>query len=133
MNSIKLTAIKTFFRIIVNSDISGRLRIKISNFNMIPKAGVEQSLGYIPKAFSMLSGIKSVEPNPKIGSLLIHYDPSKTNTAQILDDIDLMVDMGVQYAPKVMQWEEKDPQLIEDFFVEKFQEALVSSRKVGNQ
>ena len=129
MSDWKAGAIRSFFRVRVHSDIPGRLRLKISNFRLIPQAGVSASLPYIPKAFGQLPGVKTAELNAKVGSLLILYDPAVTGTKAILDWIDTMIETGVKYAPAIARSGMKDPARIERFFIEKLQTRLPSGER----
>lgn len=124
MSGWKAGAVKSFFRVRVHSDIPGRLRLKIKNFHLIPAAGVNTSLPYISKAFGLLPGVETARLNPKIGSLLVIYDPSVTGTQKILDWIDIMVETGVKYAPAIARSGVRDPARIERFFVDKLQKRL---------
>ena len=119
MSGWKAGAIKSFFRVVINSDIPGRLRIKIKNFRLIPETGVNASLPYISKAFGILPGVKSARLNPKVGSLLIIYDPLKANTKKILEWINIMIETGVKYAPVIARSGIREPARIEAFLIER--------------
>ncbi len=86
---------KSYYKVEVVSDLPGRLRLKIRNFNKIPSDMVEKFFPAVNRVVSAMKGVLSAEANKRTGSLLITYDKKKTSCAKISSSIDKMIDVGI--------------------------------------
>jgi hypothetical protein len=66
-------------RLRVISHFPGRLRVRAAKFRVVPSTGVE-----VASRLAREPGVTSATPSPVTGSLLIVYDPRRTQLEQLL-------------------------------------------------
>ena len=81
----------------VECDLPGRLRLSFSRYRLLPDAA-RPYLHYIEDVLKLLSGVREVEVNPRIGTILTLYDPQRSSARQILRWVDIVVDTGIEIA-----------------------------------
>ncbi|MDY2795423.1 HMA2 domain-containing protein [Peptostreptococcus porci] len=95
MLNIKASFLKLLFKFEVVSDLPGRLRLKVNNYKRLPKESVEyQSYGI--EAIKKLDGIKNVNFNFVIGTILIEYDKYKVDSKTIINWLELIKKLAVE-------------------------------------
>lgn len=81
----------------VECDLPGRLRLCFARHDLLPEAA-KPYLHYIEDILKLLRGVEAVRLNPRIGSILVLYDPRQTTAGHILRWVDIVVDTGLQLA-----------------------------------
>ena len=81
----------------VSCNLPGRLRMTFRSYKLLPREALPY-LHYIRDVLTMLSGVKDVQINPRIGTVLVLYDPEMTAPRQILRWVDIVVDTGIELA-----------------------------------
>lgn len=103
MNRISETLLRRYLKPTVESDLPGRLRLSFSKYKMLPKEA-EPYLHYVQDVFKMLPGVKDVQVNARIGTILVHYEAAKMSAHTILRWIDAVTDEGIAISKEVV-WE----------------------------
>mgnify|MGYP007069973806 CR=1 FL=1 len=78
----------------ITCNLPGRLRLAYPAYRMLPE-GAEPYLHYIGDAVGLLRGVKTVEYNARIGTLLIRYDSSLLSSGDVLAWMDTLVEEGI--------------------------------------
>ncbi|MDO5300144.1 MAG: heavy metal-associated domain-containing protein [Clostridia bacterium] len=87
----------------VSCNLPGRLRMTFRSYKLLPKEALPY-LHYIRDVLTMLPGVTDVQINPRIGTVLVLYDPETTASRQILRWVDIVVDTGLELAGE-MDWQ----------------------------
>lgn len=87
----------------VSCNLPGRLRMTFRSYKLLPKEALPY-LHYIRDVLTMLPGVTDVQINPRIGTVLVLYDPEMTAPRQILRWVDIVVDTGLELAGE-MDWQ----------------------------
>lgn len=87
----------------VSCNLPGRLRMTFRSYKLLPKEALPY-LHYIRDVLTMLPGVTDVQINPRIGTVLVLYDPETTAPRQILRWVDIVVDTGLELAGE-MDWQ----------------------------
>ncbi len=118
MINIELFAIKKLFKPEIKSDVSGRLRIRVKNYSMIPKNEVTIFLPSVINTLKMLNGITDVQVNSEIGSILILYNSKITDSKIIMNTIELIISTILDSVPDLKDRNLKNQNEIEAYFME---------------
>ena len=81
----------------VESDLSGRLRMLFPRYALLPDSA-RRYLHYVEDILKLLPGVREVRVNPRIGTVLVQYDPAVCTSRQILRWVDIVVDTGIEIA-----------------------------------
>ena len=81
----------------VECDLPGRLRLSFARYRLLPEAALPY-LHYVEDVLTLLSGVREVQVNARIGTVLVLYAPETTNARQILRWVDIVVDTGIEIA-----------------------------------
>ncbi len=81
----------------VECDIPGRLRMRFARHAMLPEAA-KPYLHYVEDVLKLLPGVQTVRLNPRIGSILVLYEPEEAGARRILRWVDIVVDTGLEIA-----------------------------------
>ncbi len=111
--------LKSMFKISIKAQSPGRLRLKINNYQLLPK---EETVFFLPsvlKTLKSLKGLISIEANPAIGTVLIIYQDDALNPQQIIHYIDELFDQVIEYLPEAKKL--KSLTEIEQFYQTKLQ------------
>lgn len=119
MDKLKLSALKKGLQVSVKSDLPGRLRLAVRHAQLIPEDSRAQAIIYVEKALRFLKGIDTVEVNPKIGTVLIHYQPELLTKTTILRWIDIVIEELATHLPDLIRQGLNRPQELETFFESK--------------
>lgn len=111
MNKFEETFARRCLKPKAECDLPGRLRMKFSHYNMLPKEALPY-LHYVRDVLAMLPGVNDVQVNARIGTILVLYDATITNTRRIMRWVDIVVDTGIEIAND-KEWEGKDVAEIE--------------------
>ncbi len=109
--------LKSMFKINIKSQSPGRLRLKISNYQLLPKEETAFFLPTVLKTLKALKGIISIEANPAIGTILIVYQADTLNPQQIIGHIEHLFDQVIKYLPQAKKL--KSLAEIEQFYQDK--------------
>ncbi|MBQ8095047.1 MAG: hypothetical protein IJ242_15965 [Clostridia bacterium] len=77
-------------------DLPGYLRIRFPAYHRLPEAALPY-MGYVNDALTLIPGIDSASPNPRIGTLLIRYRANVLDTAAISNWIRILTDEGIRF------------------------------------
>ena len=88
----------------VSCNLPGRLRMAFRSYKLLPKEALPY-LHYIRDVLTLLPGVTDVQINPRIGTVLMLYDPDLTASNQILRWVDIVVDTGLDLA-KEIDWQQ---------------------------
>ena len=88
----------------VSCNLPGRLRMAFRSYKLLPKEALPY-LHYIRDVLTLLPGVTDVQINPRIGTVLVLYDPGLTAPNQILRWVDIVVDTGLDLA-KEIDWQQ---------------------------
>lgn len=111
MNIIGETFLRHCLKPRVECDLPGRLRLRFRHSEQLPKEALPY-LHYVQDVLKMLPGVTEVTVNARIGTVLVIYDASATNTRQILRWVDIVVDTGLEIAKEIKP-EEVDEESLE--------------------
>ena len=89
------------------SDLPGRLRMAFPRYAMLPDSA-RPYLHYVEDVLKLLPGVHTVRVNPRIGTVLVLYDPAACSTRQILRWVDIVVDTGIEIAREMENAEPGD-------------------------
>ena len=95
MNKLEEKFLRLCLRPRVECDLKGRLRISFGTYKLLPKEALPY-LHYIQDVLALLPGVTGAEVNPRIGTVLILYDPDRTDSRAILRWVDTVVDEGIR-------------------------------------
>ena len=120
MNSLEEGFIRRSLKPRVDCDIPGRLRLSFARYALLPEAA-KPYLHYVEDVLKLLPGVREVRLNPRIGTILVLYDPSEAGTRQILRWVGIAVDTGLEIARELEGVEAVD----EDTLAERVRRRLV--------
>lgn len=106
MNKLKETFLRRCLKPHVESSLPGRLRICFKKYALLPREALPY-LHYIRDVLGLLPGVTGAQANPRIGTVLIHYDARATDERAILRWIDTVVDEGIRLANESF-WQNAD-------------------------
>ena len=106
MNKLEETFLRSCLKPHVESSLPGRLRICFKKYALLPREALPY-LHYIRDVLGLLPGVTGAQANPRIGTVLIHYDPRATGERAILRWIDTVVDEGIRLANESF-WQNAD-------------------------
>ena len=84
----------------VECDLPGRLRLRFARHALLPEAAVPY-LHYVEDVLKLLPGVQAVQLNPRIGTILVLYEPKTVSARQILRWVDIVVDTGLEIAREI--------------------------------
>lgn len=90
----------------VESDLPGRLRILFPRYSLLADSA-RPYLHYVEDVLKLLSGVRTVKVNARIGTVLVIYDQAVCTTRQILRWVDIVVDTGIEIAHEIEGTEAK--------------------------
>ena len=120
MNSLEEGFIRRSLKPRVDCDIPGRLRLSCARYALLPEAA-KPYLHYVEDVLKLLPGVREVRLNPRIGTILVLYDPSEAGARQILRWVGIAVDTGLEIARELEGVEAVD----EDTLAERVRRRLV--------
>ena len=120
MNSLEEGFIRRSLKPRVDCDIPGRLRLSFARYALLPEAA-KPYLHYVEDVLKLLPGVREVRLNPRIGTILVLYDPSEAGARQILRWVGIAVDTGLEIARELEGAEAVD----EDTLAERVRRRLV--------
>lgn len=120
MNSLEEGFIRRSLKPRVDCDIPGRLRLSFARYALLPEAA-KPYLHYVEDVLKLLPGVREVRLNPRIGTILVLYDPSEAGARQILRWVGIAVDTGLEIARELEGVEAVD----EDTLAERVRRRLV--------
>ena len=97
MNSIREGVLRCSLKPRVESDLPGRLRMLFPRFALLPDSA-RPYLHYVEDVLKLLSGVREVRLNTRIGTVLVLYDPSVCTARRILRWVDVTADTGIEIA-----------------------------------
>lgn len=97
MNSLEEGFIRRCLKPRVDCDIPGRLRLSFARHALLPEAA-KPYLHYVEDVLKLLPGVREVSLNPRIGTILVLYDPSEAGSRQILRWVGIVMDTGLEIA-----------------------------------
>lgn len=89
----------------VECDIPGRLRLRFAHHAMLPEEA-KPYLHYVEDVLKLLPGVHAVQLNPRIGTILVLYEPNRAASRQILRWVDIVVDTGLEIAREIDEKEQ---------------------------
>ena len=78
-------------------------------------------LHYVEDVLKLLPGVKTVQLNPRIGTILTLYEPKTVSARQILRWVDIVVDTGLEIAREI----KADDEISEDDLAEAVRSRLL--------
>ena len=120
MNSLEEGFIRRSLKPRVDCDIPGRLRLSFARYALLPEAA-KPYLHYVEDVLKLLPGVREVRLNPRIGTILVLYDPIEAGARQILRWVGIAVDTGLEIARELEGAEVVD----EDTLAERVRRRLV--------
>ncbi len=90
----------------VECDLPGRLRISFGTYRLLPREALPY-LHYIREVLELLPGVTGADINPRIGTVLILYDPNMTDSRAILRWVDIVADEGIRISQEIA-WQNAD-------------------------
>ncbi|MBQ7486139.1 MAG: hypothetical protein IJT77_01445 [Clostridia bacterium] len=105
MTIIKEQELRFSLRYEIVKELPGYLRIRFPAYRSLPEEAVGY-LGYLNDAMTLMPGILSATPNPRIGSLLIRYQPDRLDTKKVRRWIQAIIDEGIAF---FREYEQKMP------------------------
>ena len=106
MNKLEETFLRRCLKPHVESSLPGRLRICFKKYALLPREALPY-LHFIRDVLGLLPGVTGAQANPRIGTVLIHYDARATDERAILRWIDTVVDEGIRLANESF-WQNAD-------------------------
>ena len=97
MNNLEEALIRRSLKPRVDCDIPGRLRLSFVRHALLPEAA-KPYLHYVEDVLKLLPGVREVQLNPRIGTILVLYTPSEAGSKQILRWVGIVVDTGLEIA-----------------------------------
>ena len=97
MNSLEEGFIRRSLKPRVDCDIPGRLRLSFARYALLPEAA-KPYLHYVEDVLKLLPGVREVRLNPRIGTILVLYNPGEAGSRQILRWVGIVVDTGLEIA-----------------------------------
>lgn len=94
MKNLKKYVFKHFTKVKIVHSMPGRIRLKLVNVSNIPEEYCYYTR-YLEDAISMLPGIKKVDFNHFIGTIIIEYHVDKLYERKILKWIDVIIKVGM--------------------------------------
>ena len=113
MFNFKASILNLLFKFEVVSDIPGRLRIKVNNFNKLPKEAVNFQSQAV-EAVKRLDGVESVKFNFVIGTVLIEYDKDKIDSKAIVSWLNTIKKLALDNMGLINSLEGKDEKEVID-------------------
>lgn len=81
----------------MESSLPGRLRLLFPRYRMLPESSLPYH-HYAEEILLMLPGVRRVQVNSRIGTVLVLYDPSVCTADRILRWVEKVVDAGIEMA-----------------------------------
>lgn len=106
MNKLEDCFLRLCLKPNITCNLPGRLRLSFSKYHLLPKEALPY-LHYIRDILIMLSGVTDAQVNPRIGTVLICYNPEVTNARAILRWVDIVVDEGIRISKENL-WQDAD-------------------------
>ena len=100
MNSLEEGFIRRSLKPRVDCDIPGRLRFSFTRYALLPEAA-KPYLHYVEDVLKLLPGVREVQLNPRIGSILVRYTPGEVGSPQILRWVGIVVSTGLEIAREI--------------------------------
>ena len=97
MNSLEEGVVRRSLKPRVDCDIPGRLRFSFPRHALLPEAA-KPYLHYVEDVLKLLPGVREVRLNPRIGTILVLYNPGEAGSRQILRWVGIVVDTGLEIA-----------------------------------
>lgn len=97
MNSLEEAFLRRSLKPRVDCDIPGRLRLSFARHALLPEAA-KPYLHYVEDVLKLLPGVREVQLNPRIGTILVLYTPGEAGPRQILRWVNIVVDTGIEIA-----------------------------------
>ena len=97
MNSLEERFIRRSLKPRVDCDIPGRLRLSFARHALLPEAA-KPYLHYVEDVLKLLPGVREVRLNPRIGTILVLYNPGEAGSRQIQRWVGIVVDTGLEIA-----------------------------------
>ena len=113
MNSLEEGFIRRSLKPRVDCDIPGRLRLSFARHALLPEAA-KPYLHYVEDVLKLLPGVREVRLNPRIGTILVLYNPSEAGSRQILRWVGIVVDTGLEIARELEGSEPVDESALAD-------------------
>lgn len=106
MGRIETAFIRHCLKPAVTCDLPGRLRLSYKSYQMLPKEALPY-LHYAQDVMAMLPGVQETQVNPRIGTVLVTYDPKQTNRDEILRWVATATELGLELAQEI-DWAHSD-------------------------
>ena len=113
MFNFKASILNLLFKFEVVSDIPGRLRIKVNNFQKLPTEAVNFQSQAV-EAVKRLDGVESVKFNFVIGTVLIEYDKDKIDSKAIVSWLNTIKKLALDNMDLINSLEGKDEKEVID-------------------
>lgn len=124
----QIAILKKFLKPSVGCDLPGRLRLCFRR----QRALLEQALPYlhyVQEVLMMLDGVKKIEINPRIGTVLVLYDTERLSSKDILHWVDVIIDTGVRLAQEAEQLGITDERSLEAMMRKRLSHQLPQKKK----
>ena len=110
MNKIEESFLRHCLKPSVTCNLPGRLRLAFAKYQLLPKEALPY-LHYVRDVLLLLPGVMDAQANPRIGTVLVSYDPGKTSEQAILQWVATVVDEGIQHSREDI-WQGADEQTL---------------------
>lgn len=110
MNKIEESFLRHYLKPSVTCNLPGRLRLAFAKYQLLPKEALPY-LHYVRDVLLLLPGVTDAQSNPRIGTVLVSYDPGKTSEQAILQWVATVVDEGIQLSREDI-WQGADEQTL---------------------
>ena len=110
MNKIEESFLRHCLKPSVTCNLPGRLRLAFAKYQLLPKEALPY-LHYVRDVLLLLPGVTDAQANPRIGTVLVSYDPGKTSEQTILQWVATVVDEGIQLSREDI-WQGADEQTL---------------------
>lgn len=110
MNKIEESFLRHCLKPNVTCNLPGRLRLAFAKYQLLPKEALPY-LHYVRDVLLLLPGVTDAQANPRIGTVLVSYDPGKTSEQAILQWVATVVDEGIQLSREDI-WQGADEQTL---------------------
>lgn len=110
MNKIEESFLRHCLKPSVTCNLPGRLRLAFAKYHLLPKEALPY-LHYVRDVLLLLPGVMDAQANPRIGTVLVSYDPGKTSEQAILQWVATVVDEGIQLSREDI-WQGADEQTL---------------------
>lgn len=97
MNRLEESYLRHSLKPSVACDLPGRLRLSFEHYARLPE-GARPYLHYVEDVLKLLPGVHTVDLNPRIGTILVLYEPETVSVRQILRWVGIVVDTGLELA-----------------------------------